>query len=449
MSVLEINHGVHKYIGAASDTKPTAATHGCTTGSTFYAQDTGILYITYDGTNWVEKDTIVRLETSPSIDIGDVTLLAGTAVVGKVGLVDSGGSVALDKTEDAAHSSGDKGIMALGVRKDAGTTLAGADGDYAPYQLDQHGGMRVGRPIFGEPTLVSSNNSSACWMQGIVSPLDQKSSTGWLADLFGGIQTGDDWARVNIPVDELLLTKLTTAQWTYYMDANDYMGVSMVIWVHDPANWDNRAEISQDAQDVESAVAWNKHVLATSDHFFFYGEGVSGNTTCTTPGTHYTLAQFQADACFSTWNIYRITLEFGWGAAGNTFGDAYVADVQLNGIAIPLKPDASGSGKVARRFATGAAALATALTPKTPYKLLSLVLHLSAAATQQTFTATIDATRGTAYDTVLVSQALVGVTDLVRTWTDGFWLEPEDELDCAWTNTDTKTYGLTVTYQTV
>ena len=85
MAVIELNHQVHRYIGASTDTKPTATSHGTTTGSTFYEQDTGIMYITYDGTNWVEKDTIVRLETSPSIDIGDVTLLAGTAVVGKTG----------------------------------------------------------------------------------------------------------------------------------------------------------------------------------------------------------------------------------------------------------------------------------------------------------------------------------------------------------------------------
>ncbi len=86
MAVLEINHRVHKYIGASTDIKPTAAINGTTAGSTFYAQDTGIMYITYDGTNWVEKDTVVRLETSPTIDIGDVTLLAGTALVGKVGI---------------------------------------------------------------------------------------------------------------------------------------------------------------------------------------------------------------------------------------------------------------------------------------------------------------------------------------------------------------------------
>lgn len=72
---------IQRYIGLSSEDKPTIVP----VGSTYYASDTGVLYVTPDdGTNWVEKDTVVRLETSPSIDIGDVTLLAGTALVGKV-----------------------------------------------------------------------------------------------------------------------------------------------------------------------------------------------------------------------------------------------------------------------------------------------------------------------------------------------------------------------------
>ena len=49
-----------KYIGASTDTKPTFTTHKILPGATFYEYDTGILYITYDGENWVEKDTVVR-----------------------------------------------------------------------------------------------------------------------------------------------------------------------------------------------------------------------------------------------------------------------------------------------------------------------------------------------------------------------------------------------------
>lgn len=46
-------------------------------------------------------------------------------------------------TEDAAHSSGDKGIMLLAVRKDSATALAGSDGDYIPLIVDSSGRLHV------------------------------------------------------------------------------------------------------------------------------------------------------------------------------------------------------------------------------------------------------------------------------------------------------------------
>jgi hypothetical protein len=45
--------------------------------------------------------------------------------------------------EDAAHGSGDKGVMPLAVRNDDLAALAGADGDYAPPQVDAQGALYV------------------------------------------------------------------------------------------------------------------------------------------------------------------------------------------------------------------------------------------------------------------------------------------------------------------
>lgn len=58
-----------------------------------------------------------------------------------VELLDSAGA-ALDKAEDAAHSSGDKGIMALGVRSDTAAATA-ANGDYHPFIFDANGALWV------------------------------------------------------------------------------------------------------------------------------------------------------------------------------------------------------------------------------------------------------------------------------------------------------------------
>ena len=51
-----------------------------------------------------------------------------------VGVADS--NVMVGHKEDDAHSSGDGGIMALGVRKDAPVSLPGADGDYTGFIFD-------------------------------------------------------------------------------------------------------------------------------------------------------------------------------------------------------------------------------------------------------------------------------------------------------------------------
>lgn len=50
---------------------------------------------------------------------------------------------ALSKAEDAAHASGDQGIQALAVRKDAQGTNTSADGDYSSFQTWSEGSLKV------------------------------------------------------------------------------------------------------------------------------------------------------------------------------------------------------------------------------------------------------------------------------------------------------------------
>lgn len=67
----------------------------------------------------------------------------------------------LGKAEDAAHASGDVGVMALGVRTDTPAARSGTDGDYEPFQIK--GGAlvvdstRIASPTSGGPANVSSS----------------------------------------------------------------------------------------------------------------------------------------------------------------------------------------------------------------------------------------------------------------------------------------------------
>lgn len=208
---------------------------------------------------------------------------------------------------------------------------------------------RILDPIFGKPTLYSRNNSKASWDRA-TAPLDQKSSTGWLAALYGGVQTGDDYARLNIPVNEMRVPDLKSALWSYYMSTSDSFGVNIVIWLHDPNDFDNRAEVTQAADTalLIKTAGWNAHELdITTDQFYWYGEDdAAAVASGLTEGIadQYGWEDFQADALFSTWTIYRITFEFGWQASG-TFGIASVADVKLNGQMIPMGPAVEWRGQ--------------------------------------------------------------------------------------------------------
>ena len=47
---------INRWIGLAGDTKPVAASATVPVGSTYFEYDTGVTYITYDGTNWAVHD---------------------------------------------------------------------------------------------------------------------------------------------------------------------------------------------------------------------------------------------------------------------------------------------------------------------------------------------------------------------------------------------------------
>lgn len=59
--------------------------------------------------------------------------------LGSGGLVPGTGATSLGKAEDAAHASGDTGVLALAVANEAGSNLSGTDGDYTPIRTNRAG----------------------------------------------------------------------------------------------------------------------------------------------------------------------------------------------------------------------------------------------------------------------------------------------------------------------
>ena len=97
-------------------------------------------------------NAIGKLAANSGVDIGDVDILSIAAGDNNIGNVDvltvitGTGATNLGKAEDAAHTTGDTGVMALGVCNTPQLPLAlsGTDGDYTPIGVDRYGAQFLG-----------------------------------------------------------------------------------------------------------------------------------------------------------------------------------------------------------------------------------------------------------------------------------------------------------------
>ncbi len=195
--------------------------------------------------------------------------------------------------------------------------------------------------LFGAPALAKDGNGTASWVSSQASPLFQKGTSGYLARLNSGDQSGDDWGAVYIPVNQLPTYEFNETMWSWHQTNNEAYGMNMVIWLQALTDFDKRVEVTQapSGSTLEKGSGWNAHELNRDTvQFFYYGENVVGSDLVA--GTQYTWKQFQGDNLFKNWLIYRISFEWGWYSTG-TFEDAYLADVSLNGQIIVIQPSTS------------------------------------------------------------------------------------------------------------
>lgn len=110
------------------------------------------------------------------------------------------------------------------------------------------------------------------------------------------------------------------------------------------------------------------------------------------------------------------------------------------------------TGFLIKVTATGAAAIAASATAKRVCRLGSIAVKFSAApTTSEDLTVTLNSMTGAAYDTVLltVDPSTDSTTSIVYIPDAPLLLEPGDAVDVAYTNTDTVTYGVTITLDEV
>ena len=97
---------------------------------------------------------------------------------------------------------------------------------------------------------------------------------------------------------------------------------------------------------------------------------------------------------------------------------------------------------------TGAAAIAIALAPGYQWTLHGIRLHLDiVGGAVENLTVTVDGGYvALVYDTLLLTQAMAAVTDLVWTPDAPIHLGRDDVLDIAYANTNNRTYGVEIIF---
>ena len=102
------------------------------------------------------------------------------------------------------------------------------------------------------------------------------------------------------------------------------------------------------------------------------------------------------------------------------------------------------SGRNYKEIATGNVAIATTVAPSGAWRLDMIKLHLNGAGAAANLTVTMDAVAGGTYDTVLFTQDMTLVVDLVWIPDNDLIFTAGDEIDVAWANAGGKIYGLEV-----
>lgn len=95
---------------------------------------------------------------------------------------------------------------------------------------------------------------------------------------------------------------------------------------------------------------------------------------------------------------------------------------------------------------TGTAAINESIDPGKAGQLHEFRIHLNAAGGAGDLTITLDAAAGAAYDTVLMTQDMTLVTDLVWQPDMPLYFDNGDKLVIAWANGSGRTYGLEVKF---
>lgn len=239
-----------------------------------------------DGTDTVLVDASgnmqVILAANSGVDIGDVDV---TSVVPGVGATNLG------KAEDAPHSSGDTGVMLLGVRQDTQADF-GADNDYVPMSIDADGAVRVAASV----TINSEKVDDAAFTVGT----DSVSVGAFLADETApdSVDEGDvGAARMTLDRKQLhVLVDATTDSQRLAINASGQAATEAHQATHDDLNANANLQVSDTDVSSSNPVPVSKDGSANSAANPIFVKDVSEVVSATEVHDYDTAAAVASDA---------------------------------------------------------------------------------------------------------------------------------------------------------
>ena len=122
-----------------------------------------------DGGGSLTVDGTVAVSGTVPVSAAALPLPAGAATEATL--------AAAVKDEDAAHASGDKGVMALGVRNDSNAARTSADGDYGALALDSAGRAKTELGTIAGTAVDVNSGAKSAGTQRVVLATDQPQLT--------------------------------------------------------------------------------------------------------------------------------------------------------------------------------------------------------------------------------------------------------------------------------
>lgn len=157
------------------------------------------------------------------LDSGTLTTL--TTLTGTTTLTPGTGATNLGKAEDAAHTTGDTGVLILGVRNDnAATTTTNANADYNQISTDGTGTVFVRQSPSNTPTLANVAGS-------VTTVTLLAANAARRTAIFYNDSASDCYVKYGATASTTSFTYYLPSLGTLSIDGNEYAGLVAGIWV--------------------------------------------------------------------------------------------------------------------------------------------------------------------------------------------------------------------------